>query len=244
MTELKDGERLDDLQRKGYRIIQNPGMFCFGMDAVLLSDFARVKSGAGCLDLGCGNSIIPILMAARNETARFTGLEIQPYSVDMASRSVALNQLENRISIVEGDIRDAAGIFGASSFDNITANPPYITDSRGIHNEKDAMTIARHEVLCTLEDVICQSALLLKRSGHFFMVHRPSRLAQIITLMSGSGLEPKRMRLIYPFIDREPNLVLIEGVAGARPQLTVESPLIVYESPGQYTPEILHIYEE
>ncbi len=242
MTDLRDGERLDDLQRKGYRIIQNPKSFCFGMDAVLLSDFARVKPGERCLDLGTGNGIIPVLMEARYEGAQFTGLEIQSYSVDLARRSVALNQLEDTIHIVEGDIKDASGIFGASSFDAVTANPPYITGGRGISNDKDALTIARHEVLCTLKDVIAGAAAVLKRSGHFYMVHRPSRLAEIITLMTKYRLEPKRMRLIYPYIDHEPNMLLIEGVAGGRPQLTVEPPLIVYKSQGEYTEEILQIY--
>ncbi len=242
MNELKSGERLDDLQRKGYGIIQNPEAFCFGMDAVLLSDFARVKAGGACLDLGCGNGIIPILMAARNETANFTGLEIQAYPADMARRSVTLDGLEERISIVEGDLRDAVGIFGASSFDVVTANPPYITDNRGIPNENDALTIARHEVRCTLEDVVAAAAAVLKRGGHFYMVHRPMRLVEIIMRMAAHGLEPKRMRLVYPYIDREPNMVLIEGVAGGRPQLTVEPPLIVYEAPGKYSQEILKIY--
>lgn len=242
MDHLLPGERVDDLQRNGYKIIQNPQKFCFGMDVVLLSGFARIKSGENCLDLGCGNGIIPILLAGKTEGRHFTGLEIQPYSADLARRSVALNHLEDRISIVEGDIKDASGIFGASSFDIITVNPPYMTGSHGLTNQDEAKTIARHEVLCSLEDVIRESAKLLAPGGRFFMVHRPFRLAEIISLMSAYRIEPKRMRLVHPYADREPNMVLIEGLRGGRPRMTVERPLIVYREPGRYTDEIYDIY--
>ena len=154
---LREGERLDELQRNGYKIIQDPKRFCFGMDAVLLSGFAKVKRDEQVLDLGTGTGIIPILLEAKTEGKHFTGLEIQPESADMASRSVAYNGLQERVSIVTGDIKDAANIFGASSFDVITCNPPYMTDQHGIKNDGDAKTIARHEVLCNLEDVISQT---------------------------------------------------------------------------------------
>ncbi len=242
MVDLLPGERVDDLQRNGYKIIQNPQKFCFGMDAVLLSGFARVRSGENCLDLGCGNGIIPILLAGKTEGRHFTGLEIQPYSVDLARRSVAFNHLEDRISIAEGDIKDASGIFGASSFDVITVNPPYMTGSHGLTNRDEAKTIARHEVLCSLEDVIRESAKMLVPGGRFFMVHRPFRLAEIISLMSAYRVEPKRMRLVHPYADREPNMVLIEGLRGGRPRMTVERPLVVYKAPGEYTDEIYDIY--
>jgi len=233
---------VDDLQRNGYRIIQNPQKFCFGMDAVLLSGFAGVKPGAECLDLGCGNGIIPLLLSAKTKGRHFTGLEIQPYSADLARRSVALNHLEDKIRIVEGDIRNASKLFDASSFDVITTNPPYMTGSHGLTNQEEAKTIARHEVLCTLEDVIRESVCLLVPGGHFFMVHRPFRLTEIISLMVQYRLEPKRMRLVYPYADREPNMVLIEGIRGARPRITVEKPLIVYREPGVYTDEIYDVY--
>ncbi len=242
MTKLLPGERIDDLQRNGYQIIQNPQKFCFGMDAVLLSGFARVKPGASCLDLGCGNGIIPLLLAAKTQGGQFTGLEIQPYSADLARRSVALNGLTERIQIVEGDIRDASSRFGASSFDVVTTNPPYMTGSHGLTNLEEAKTIARHEVLCTLEDVIRESARLLVPGGHFFMVHRPFRLAEIFSLMVEYRLEPKRMRLVYPYVDREPNMVLIEGIRGGKSRITVEKPLIVYREPGKYTDEIYQVY--
>ena len=242
MSNLLPGERIDELQRNGYRIIQNPERFCFGMDAVLLSGFARAKKQERCLDLGCGNGIIPILMEAKTEGKHFTGLEIQPKSADMARRSVALNGLQDRIDIVEGDIKDASKIFGASSFHVVTTNPPYMTAQHGLTNVYEAKTIARHEVLCNLEDIIRESARLLMPGGRFYMVHRPFRLAEIISLMVQYRIEPKRMRLVYPYVDREPNMVLIEGLRGGKSRMTVEKPLIVYKEPGKYTDEIYDVY--
>lgn len=242
MSNLLPGERIDELQRNGYRIIQNPERFCFGMDAVLLSGFARAKKQERCLDLGCGNGIIPILMEAKTEGKHFTGLEIQPESADMARRSVALDGLQDRIDIVEGDIKDASKIFGASSFHVVTTNPPYMTAQHGLTNLYEAKTIARHEVLCNLEDIIRESARLLMPGGRFYMVHRPFRLAEIISLMVQYRMEPKRMRLVYPYVDREPNMVLIEGLRGGKSRMTVEKPLIVYKEPGKYTDEIYDVY--
>ena len=242
MSNLLPGERIDELQRNGYRIIQNPERFCFGMDAVLLSGFARAKKQERCLDLGCGNGIIPILMEAKTEGKHFTGLEIQPESADMAKRSVALNGLQDRIDIVEGYIKDASKIFGASSFHVVTTNPPYMTAQHGLTNVYEAKTIARHEVLCNLEDIIRESARLLMPGGRFYMVHRPFRLAEIISLMVQYRMEPKRMRLVYPYVDREPNMVLIEGLRGGKSRMTVEKPLIVYKEPGKYTDEIYDVY--
>lgn len=242
MSNLLPGERIDELQRNGYRIIQNPERFCFGMDAVLLSGFARAKKQERCLDLGCGNGIIPILMEAKTEGKHFTGLEIQPESADMAKRSVALDGLQDRIDIVEGDIKDASKIFGASSFHVVTTNPPYMTAQHGLTNVYEAKTIARHEVLCNLEDIIRESARLLMPGGRFYMVHRPFRLAEIISLMVQYRMEPKRMRLVYPYVDREPNMVLIEGLRGGKSRMTVEKPLIVYKEPGKYTDEIYDVY--
>ena len=163
--DLKENERLDDLQRNGYQIIQNPEKFCFGMDAVLLSGFARAREGDRVLDMGTGTGIIPILMEAKTQAAKLIGLEIQPESADMARRSVALNHLEHKIQIIEGDIKEAASIFGAASFDVVTCNPPYMTEHHGLTNLHEPKAIARHELLCTLEDVISQAAKLLKPGG-------------------------------------------------------------------------------
>ncbi len=239
---LRDGERLDELQRNGYVIIQNPKKFCFGMDAVLLSGFAQVKEKECALDLGTGTGIIPILLEAKTKGKHFTGLEIQPESANMAKRSVELNHLESKIEIVTGDIKDASKRFGASSFDVITTNPPYMIGNHGLKNAEHAKTIARHEVLCTLEDILRESSRLLPPKGRFYMVHRPFRLAEIICLMTKYGMEPKRMKLVYPFADREPNMVLIEGLRGGKPRLTVEKPLIIYKEDGKYTDEIYEIY--
>ncbi len=239
---VRDDERVDDLQINGYKIIQHPDKFCFGMDAVLLSSFAKVKEGEKALDLGTGTGILPILLEAKTEGEHFTGLEIQHESAEMANRSVLLNGLSDKIDIIEGDIKEAAQIFGNGTMNVVTSNPPYMTNHHGLKNPNDAKAIARHELLCSLEDVISQTSAVLKQMGRCYFVHRPFRLVEIITLMRQYKLEPKRMRLVYPFVDKEPNMVLIEGVKGGGPQLTVESPLIVYDAPGQYTDEIYEIY--
>lgn len=239
---LKSNERVDDLQRNHYRIIQDPDRFCFGMDAVLLSGFARAREGDRVLDLGTGTGIIPILMEAKTDAAFFTGLEIQPESADMAQRSVRLNHQEHKIRIVTGDIREAAGLFGAASFDVITCNPPYMTEHHGLMNPGEPKAIARHEILCTLEDVISQTSKLLRPGGNFYMVHRPFRLVDIMVLLRQYRLEPKEMKLVHPFVDKEPNMVLIRANRGGKARMRVEKPLVIYKEPGVYTDEIYDIY--
>ena len=194
------------------------------------------------LDLGTGTGIIPILLAAKTRGRHFTGLEIQPESADMARRSVLLNGLEERISIVEGDIREAAERFDAASFDVITSNPPYMTGNHGLVNPNLPKAIARHEICCTLRELVAATEKLLRPGGRFYLVHRPFRLAEIMTELTAHHLEPKRMRLVYPFVDKEPNMVLIEAMRGGRPRITVEKPLIVYKEPGVYQDEIYDIY--
>lgn len=239
---LKEGERFDDLERNGYRIIQNPEKFCFGMDAVLLSGFARVKEGECAIDLGTGTGIIPILLRAKTKGKHFTGLEIQPESADMARRSVAVNGLLQDIDIVAGDICEASKMFGASVFDVVTTNPPYMNDRHGLRNPELPKAIARHEIMCTLEDVVREGAKLLKPGGRFYMVHRPGRLVEIIQVLREYHLEPKRMKFVHPFVDKEPNMVLFACSRGGKPQVRVEPPLIVFEKPGVYTREITEIY--
>lgn len=241
-VEIKENERIDDLQRNGYQIIQDPEKFCFGMDAVLLSGFVRVKSGAKVLDMGTGTGIIPLLVEAKTQAAHISAIEIQEQSADMARRSVRLNGLENKIDIVTGDLREADKFFDAASFDVITCNPPYMIGQHGLTNPDAPKAIARHEILCTLEDVVKTAAKLLKPGGAFCMVHRPFRLAEIICVMTEYKLEPKRMKLVYPYIDKEPNMVLIEGRRGGKPRMTVEKPLIVFQEPNVYTDEICDVY--
>ena len=230
---LKPGERLDDLQIKGYEIIQHPGRFCFGMDSSLLSSFVKIKKGERVLDLGTGTGILPILLEAKTKGDHFTGLEIQEESADMARRSVVHNGLDSKIDIVTGDIKEASRIFGNASFSVITVNPPYMIGMHGIQNETDAKTIARHEVLCTLDDILRESMRLLQDKGLFYMVHRPFRLTEIMIKMNHYKLEPKRIQFIHPYIDKEPVLVLIEGVRGAKPRVTVEPPIIIYSRAAQ-----------
>ena len=184
-TKLYPGERLDDLQLDGYEIIQNPERFCFGIDAVLLSDFIRVKKDETVLDLGTGTGILPILMAAKTSGSHFTGLEIQAESADMARRSVIHNRLEDKIDIVTGDIKEAAEILGPAFFDVIVTNPPYMLDQHGLKNPQDAKAIARHEILCTLDDILRESGKMLRESkGRFYMIHKPFRLAEIMVKMN------------------------------------------------------------
>ena len=241
-VELKERERVDDLQRNGYRIIQRTDGFCFGMDAVLLSGFAMVKKGERTLDLGTGTGIIPILLEAKTEGEHFSALEIQREVADMARRSVSLNGLEEKIQIVEGDIREARQIFGAASFDVVTSNPPYMNDAHGLKNPDLPKAIARHEVLCTLDDVVREASRVLKTGGRFYMVHRPHRLAEIITVLRGYKLEPKRMKMVHPFADRDANMVLIEAVKGGGVFLKMEAPVIVFKEPGVYADEIRDVY--
>lgn len=240
--ELKENERLDDLQRNGFQIIQKTDGFCFGMDAVLLSGFASVRKGEKALDLGTGTGIIPILLKAKTEGEHFSALEIQEEMADMARRSVAANHLEKDITVVTGDIKEASRIFGAASFDVVTSNPPYMNDAHGLKNPDLPKAIARHEVLCTLDDVTREAEKVLKPGGRFYMVHRPHRLVEIITALTKYRLEPKRMKMVHPYVDREANMVLIEAVRGGRSMIKVEAPVIVYKEPGVYTDEIYDIY--
>ena len=242
MTNIYPQERLDDLERNGYKIIQNPEKFCFGMDAVLLSSFAELRKGESCVDLGTGTGIIPILMEAKYGGKDYIGLEIQEESADMARRSVEYNNLQDKINIVCGDIKSASLLLGKAKFNVVTSNPPYMNDNHGLKNPDMPKAIARHEVLCTLEDVVREGKNLLKPGGRFYMVHRPHRLIEIITCLKENGMEPKRMRMVHPYANKEANMVLIESVRGGKSMLKMEAPIIVYKSAGVYTEEIYKIY--
>ncbi len=238
-------EQIDTL-KNGYKIIQDSERFQFGIDAVLLADFAckGLKAGESVIDLGTGTGIIPLLMAKGCEAAAFTGLEVQKDSADMAARSVALNALEGRIKIINGDLKESEKLFPRHSFNVVTCNPPYMIDAHGKGNELDALTIARHEVLCNLEDVVAAADSLLATHGRFFMIHRPFRLPEIFYSLEKHKMEMKRMRLVYPFAGKEPNLVLIEARKNAKRRLTIEPPLVVRNDDGEYTAEIKEIYDK
>ena len=235
-------ERIDDLGIKGYRIIQKEQGFCFGMDAVLLSDFASVRDGGRVLDLGTGTGILPILMEAKTKASYLAGLEIQSEMAKMARRSVQLNHLESKIEIVEGDIKEASAIFSHDSFDVITSNPPYMIGQHGLVNPSDTKAVARHEILCTFSDISDAAKKLLKNRGKLFLVHRSFRLAEILNQLSKDGLEPKRIRFVHPYQEKESNIFLLEAVKGGKSRMVIEPPLVVYKAPNQYTDEIYKIY--
>lgn len=243
-VEIKDYERVDDLHRNGYLIIQDPKRFCFGIDAVILSGFAKVNKNEKVMDLCTGTGIIPILLEAKTEASHFTGLEIQKESAEMAVRSVKLNNLEDKINIDLGDVKNIDVLYRPSSFDVVTVNPPYMNDGGGIKNGLTSKTIARHEVMCTLEDVISASQRLLVPQGRLYMVHRPHRLTDIMVTMRKYRLEPKTLRFVHSYYDREPAMVLIEAINNGKPMAKVMAPLIIYDKDRNYTEEIKKIYYE
>ncbi len=227
--------------QNGYFIIQDNDGFKFGIDAVLLSDFAKSVSGK-VIDLCTGTGIIPILLCAKSQADTIDALEIQLEMAEMAQRSVLYNKLENKVHIKCGDIKDAFSFYGKSVYDAVTVNPPYMKSGTGLINAGDSKTIARHEVMCDLEDVVKISSGLLKPHGKMFMIHRPSRLAEIFYLMTKYQVQPKVMRLVAPSIGKEANMVLVCGIKCSKPQLTVMPTLYVYNEYGSYTEEIDIIY--
>lgn len=239
---LKENERIDDLQCRGYRLIQNTACFCFGMDAVLLSSFAAAAAGDRVLDMCTGNGVIPILMHGKTECTDYTGIEVMDVSYELAVRNAALNGLDSDIRMIHGNIRDYKELLAGELFDVVTCNPPYMDENHGIVNPDSAKAVARHELLCNLEDVVCAASKTLKVRGSFYMVHRPRRLVDIFELCRKYKLEPKRMRLVHPYENKDANMVLIEAVKGASGQLIVEKPLIVYNPDGTYTDELLKMY--
>ena len=236
------GERLDDLQCNGLYLMQDPDKFCFGIDAVLLSNFVKVKKNGHVVDLCTGSGIVPILLSAKTGAKKITGIEIQSDIADMARRSVSYNKLDEKIDIINDDISNALKYINNCSVDSVCVNPPYMKDTTAIKNPDLPMAIARHELLTDLETVINIESKLLKESGKFFMVHRPSRLSEIFTSMRQNRIEPKRLRFIHPYIESKANLVLIEGAKGSGVWLDVEPPLVVYKDKNVYTDEVLKIY--
>ena len=242
-VEIKEQERVDDLQLKGLKIIQNTDGFCFGTDAVLLANFARVKNGARVADLGTGTGIIPLIIYGKNNVEKIYGVEIQEEVFEMASRTVKMNEIEDKIEIVNADLKEIKEVLPQNTFDVVTSNPPYM-HSEGVKNPNDKKMISRHEVKCNLDDVIKAASILLKERGKFFMIHRPTRLIDIVTIGRKYRLEPKIMRFIHPRADKAPNLLLVEFTKGGKPDLKIMDPLYVYDNEGNYTQEILDIYSE
>lgn len=242
---LSENERIDDLEFKGLKIIQNTEGFCFGIDAVLLSDFAKeIKNNSMVLDLGTGTGILSILLSGKTNLNKIYGIEIQKEVSQMAKRSVELNKLEEKIEILNMDIKELNNKFEKNTFDAIVTNPPYKKIETGIVNEKENKFISRHEVTASLEDFIKISFDLLKDKGSLYMVHRPERLSEIIYLLKKHKLEPKKLRLVHSKINEEPKLVLIKAVKNAKEFLVVEKPLIIYNENNEYTDEIYKIYNK
>jgi len=243
MKNLKENERIDDLEYKGLKIIQNTEGFCFGIDSILLSYFAsEIKKESKIIDLGTGTGIIAILLCAKVENAKVIGIEIQEEVYEMAKRSIQLNKLDKQITIMNANIKELENYEQLGTFDAVVTNPPYKKNHTGIQNENEKKLISRHEITANLEDFIKISSKLLKDKKDFYMVHRPDRLVDIIELLRKYKLEPKKMRFVHPKEGKEPNLVLIKAIKNAKPFLKIEKPLYVYEENGEYTEEILKIY--
>ena len=241
--ELNDNERIDDLQLNGLKIIQNKNGFCFGIDAVLLSDFAKqIKDGSIVVDLCTGNGIIPILLCGKTKAKIIYGIEIQEDVSSLAQRNVDFNNLQDRIQIINRDLNNIKDVIKAGTVDYVTVNPPYKKKGSGIVNDKDTKTIARHEISCTLEDIVKESARILKSGGTCFMIHKTERLVDVISCMRQYKIEVKRLKFIHSTYGEAPNLVLIEGVRSGNSFLKIDPPLYVYDENGQYTKEIKNIY--
>ncbi|MDO5708249.1 MAG: tRNA1(Val) (adenine(37)-N6)-methyltransferase [Andreesenia angusta] len=239
---IKEDERIDDLQLKGYKIIQKKDGFCFGMDAVLVANYLKTKRNDIVVDLGTGTGIIPLIVNAKNDLKKIYAIEIQKEMAEMTERTIKLNRLEDKIEVINIDLKDSLEYLDKNRIDIVVSNPPYMSIGEGLVNETDMKKVSRHEIKCNIDDICRVASALLRHNGHFFMVHRPSRLADIITNLRKYKLEPKEMRFVYPKIERESNLVLIKAIKAARPELRLLKPLIVYNQKGDYTDEIREIY--
>ena len=241
-VKLRDNERIDDLQLNGLKIIQNTDGFCFGIDAVLLANFAKVKKDNLVVDLGTGTGIIPTLIAGKTEAKKIIGVGIQKEVYEMAKRSVKMNDLGDRIEIINEDLKEIDKILEVNGFHVVTSNPPY-THIDGIKNISDKKAISRHEIKCTLEDVLKSASRLVMPKGKFFMIHRPIRLVDIFILSRKYDLEPKKIRFVHPKPNKAPNLVLIEFIKGGKPELKILDPIYVYEENGEHSEEMKGIYQ-
>ena len=240
---LKENERIDDLEYKGLQLIQNKNWFCFGIDSVLLSDFAKnIKNNSRVLDLGTGTGIIGMLLCKKTNLKQIKGIEIQPDVAEMAARSVKLNDLDDKFEIINDNIKNIENYFSKGTFDVVVTNPPYKKENSGIINDCDNKVISRHEITANLEDFIYQASIMLKDNGSMYMVHKPERLCDIVYLMRKHNLEPKELKFVYSNIKSEPSLILIKGCKNGHAFLKINKPLFIYQDDGSYTKDILEIY--
>ena len=240
--ELQSGESIYPLHIPGLRIIQSKDRFMFGIDAVLLADFSKVKKGEEVVELGTGTGIIPLLVAAKTDVKKITAFEIQKVSADMAERSVALNKMENKIQIVNENLENIRNVLPAQSVNVVISNPPYMKQAGTDVNSLREIAIARHEIMCTLQSVVEAASYVLKPNGRFYMIHKPQRLSEIITEGVKNNLEVKKLRFVVPEAGKSPTMVLVEYVKCALSGMEVESDLIVYKEKGVYSQEVERIY--
>lgn len=243
--ELKENERIDDLEYKGLKIIQNKDGFCFGVDSVLLSDYAKnIKKNSRVIDIGTGTGIVGLLLCKKTNLQKIYGIEIQEEVADMATRSVKLNNLEDKFEIINTNIKDIFEILNKYEYDVVVTNPPYKKENTGVTSIEKKQLISRHEIECTLEDIISQSSKLLKDLGEFYMVHRAERLVDIMCLLRKYKLEPKNIRFVHSKLMDKPTLILVRAVKNAKEFLKIDPPLVIYKDDGKYTDEILEIYNK
>lgn len=242
---LIENERIDDLQYKGLKLIQDKSGFCFGIDSVLLSDFAKqIKKNSIVVDIGTGTGIVGILLSAKTNLRKIYGVEIQKEVAKMAERSIVMNHLEDKFEIINCDINDIFQFLQPNSIDSIVTNPPYKKANTGLQNIDEKQVISRHEVKCTLEDIIEKASKLLKDKGELYMVHRAERIVDIMCILRKYRLEPKNVRFVHPKQNEKPNLILIKAVKFAHPFLKIDKPLVIYDEKGNYTEEINQIYKK
>lgn len=242
---LLENERIDDLEYMGLKIIQNKKGFCFGIDSVLLSDYAKnIKNNSTIIDIGTGTGIISLLLSKKANIKKIYGIEIQKEVANMAKRSVELNNLEDKIEIINENIKEIFNVLDKNKYDVVVTNPPYMKLETGMRSIDNKQLISRHEVKCTLEDIIEKSKKLLKDKGEFYMVHRAERLVDIMYLLRKHNIEPKNIRFVHSKINEKPNLILLRGVNNAKEFLKIDKPLIKYKEDGNYTDEILKIYNK